>query len=381
MKLVFLSNYFNHHQKPFCESMFKILGDEFCFISTSAIPEWRKELGYSELSAEYVIQYDSSLDGIIDQSDSLIIGSAPFSLVKRRLKNNKITFFYSERIYKEGIPWFKIPKHILTNYFSFGRYKNLYMLSASAFCPYDYSLSLSFLGKCFKWGYFPETKKYQDINNILSAKSGNSELQSQKISILWVGRIIEWKHPEAVLYLADRLRQENFSFHITMVGTGDLAETIRNQIIDEGFEKDISLIGAVSPMAVRNYMEKSDIFIFTSDQREGWGAVLNESMNSACAVVASDAIGSVPYLINNGKNGLVFKSTDWNDLYSNVKYLIINPMKRCTISRAAYQTISDHWNAEIAARNFLKLVAAINQGSPSPFEEGPCSIAPIIRGY
>lgn len=46
---------------------------------------------------------------------------------------------------------------------------------------------------------------------------------------------------------------------------------------------------------VRSYMEKADIYLFTSDFNEGWGAVLNESMNSGCAVVASHAIGSVPF--------------------------------------------------------------------------------------
>ena len=49
-------------------------------------------------------------------------------------------------------------------------------------------------------------------------------------------------------------------------------------------------------------MEKSEIFLFTSDKGEGWGAVLNESMNSACAVVASHAIGSVPFLLKDGEN-------------------------------------------------------------------------------
>ena len=48
--------------------------------------------------------------------------------------------------------------------------------------------------------------------------------------------------------------------------------------------------------ALEGYMESSHIFLlFTSDRNEG--AALNESMNSGCAVVASDAIGSVPYLM------------------------------------------------------------------------------------
>jgi glycosyltransferase involved in cell wall biosynthesis len=61
----------------------------------------------------------------------------------------------------------------------------------------------------------------------------------------------------------------------------------------------------MAPEAVRDHMEAADIFLFTSDFNEGWGAVLNESMNSACAVVASHAIGSVPFLLKDGENGFI----------------------------------------------------------------------------
>ena len=48
-------------------------------------------------------------------------------------------------------------------------------------------------------------------------------------------------------------------------------------------------------------MEKSHIHLFTSNHLEGWGAVVNEAMNSGCAVVANREAGAVPYLIEHGK--------------------------------------------------------------------------------
>ena len=84
----------------------------------------------------------------------------------------------------------------------------------------------------------------------------------------------------------------------------------------------VSLCGSLSPEKVREYMVKSQIFLFTSDYNEGWGAVLNEAMNSACAVIASHAIGSVPFLINNKKNGLIYQNGQMEDLYRKVKVLL-----------------------------------------------------------
>lgn len=46
MKVVFASNYFNHHQKPFSNAMYKRLGDDYLFIETDEMGDFRKKLGY-----------------------------------------------------------------------------------------------------------------------------------------------------------------------------------------------------------------------------------------------------------------------------------------------------------------------------------------------
>lgn len=100
-------------------------------------------------------------------------------------------------------------------------------------------------------------------------------------------------------------------------------EEINNQVIREDLSDCVTLTGPVNNLQVREHMQKANIYLFTSDYNEGWGAVLNEAMNSGCAIVASHAIGSVPFLINNNQNGLIYKNDDLEDLYIKVK-LIIN---------------------------------------------------------
>ena len=53
MKVVFISNFLTHHQVPFCLEMQKRLGDNFKFISTVKIFEWRLKLGFKDLDNEY----------------------------------------------------------------------------------------------------------------------------------------------------------------------------------------------------------------------------------------------------------------------------------------------------------------------------------------
>ena len=108
--------------------------------------------------------------------------------------------------------------------------------------------------------------------------------------------------------------------------------------------------------------------------------MLNEAMNSACAIVASHAIGSVPFLLEDGKNGYIYRNGDMNSLYDRTVRLIESPELREALGKAAYQTLSDEWNADTAAKRLLELSDALLQGKDGVlYESGPCSKARIIR--
>ena len=131
-------------------------------------------------------------------------------------------------------------------------------------------------------------------------------------------------------------------------------------------------------------MEKAHIFLFTSDYREGWGAVLNEAMNSGCAVVVNHALGAAPYLMQHGKNGLVYQNGDLQECIDHTLLLAGNPKVCEQLAQNAYATITKTWNAGQAAEHFLKLCenllverkkAVCGEGIPS---DGPGSPAPVI---
>ena len=103
-------------------------------------------------------------------------------------------------------------------------------------------------------------------------------------------------------------------------------------------------------------------------------------MNSACAVVACEAIGSVPFLIKNGINGLTYRYADEEGFFEQVKSLMIDTMKRKRLGKEAYNTIITEWNPENAAKKLLQLYYALQgvNGYEIP-AEGVCSVAPIMK--
>ncbi len=379
MKLVFVSNYYNHHQSALSESFAKANGVEYSFIETEQMDQERKSLGWGECTyPKFVKQSYISNESekeclhLIEEADVVIYGSAPIEMIKNRLKQGKLTFKYSERIFKGGFKWYEQPLRFVKNYRRGWCKKNHYLLCASAYAYADYQKTFNFSNRAYNWGYFPAVKSY-NIEELIKDKD--------TASILWTARFIDWKHPEIPVLIADKLKKEGYHFKLNLIGNGIMEAEIAEMINNKNLGDCVSMLGAMKPEEVRKHMEQSEIFLFTSDFNEGWGAVLNESMNSGCAVVASHAIGSVPFLINDGENGLIYKNGDVNDLYDKVKFLLDNPEYRKKISLKAYKTMTEIWNAEVAAERFLKIAENLLNGESieGVYSEGPCSKAEVLK--
>ena len=164
-----------------------------------------------------------------------------------------------------------------------------------------------------------------------------------------------------------------------MIGGGDMEDQIRAEIVSNNLDEIVTLEGYKKPDEVRDYMRKAVIFLFTSDYLEGWGAVLNEAMNSACAVVANSATGATPYLIDFGNNGYAYKNGDINELYRLTKQLIGDKNERFNLGTKAYETIHETWNAKKAAEQIIRLSRMMTEdiGIPDP-ADGPGSKAKVI---
>jgi glycosyltransferase involved in cell wall biosynthesis len=378
VKLVFASNYFNHHQSSLSNYLHELTGHNYWFIATEAMEEERKTMGWSNIDIPpFVLDYSANptrCAEIIDNADAVIWGSAPLEVVQPRLSQGKLTLFYSERIHTAGYNRLKLIKHAPQMYMKYGRYKNLYLLCASAFAAFDYAQSRTFVNKTYKWGYFPPFEKRDDIMELIRKKP------TDEVEILYVSRLIPLKHPELPLQVAARLMKDRIPFHLTMIGHGEMSQIV-NEMIDElGVRKSITRIDSLSPDEVRKHMDKANIFLFTSDSHEGWGAVMNESMSSACAVVASSEIGSVPFLIEDNKNGCIYQDGDLDDLYRKVKALCLDQALREKLGTEAYHTIENTWNAETAAKRLLELITDLkDDGKSNRFLTGPCSRAEILK--
>lgn len=375
MEIVFLTNIYNHHQSSFAKYMDELTNHHFYFIETEKISEERKRMGWGrQEKPHYVIQsfgekHDWCLN-IIDSVDVLIWGGDVYDMITKRLKEHKLTFCYSERLFKDHNFIKNIARYVKYNIHLKPYMSNHYLLCSSAFASADYSKLGLFKGKALKWGYFPEIRTYDSSDEIIKNKKKNT--------ITWVGRMIDWKHPEVAAHLAKKLKEENIEFTLNLIGDGDMRPPIEDYIQKEDLTSEVKLLGNMTPDEVRNIMEKSQIFLMTSDQNEGWGAVLNEAMNSCCVCIANAKAGATPFLIKNMKNGMIYSDED--ELFGYVKNILNNSHLGQMFSKKAYLTIADTWNAKIATTRLMEIIKYYFTSGyidMNFYKDGPLSIAEV----
>ena len=389
--LTFFSNYYNHHQKALCDEFYALLGDGFTFVETQPIEGFRATMGWGkEEVPPYVLRtylndasHKKALKLALD-SDLVIMGTAPEVYIEERLKLNRIIFRYSERPLKEGFIKFFIPR-LTKKYIHMhirNRHKRIYILAASAYTAWDYrKMFNSYAGKCYKFGYFPEHLSY-DVEKLMEMKkiTADRETGDQDMpTILWEGRMIRLKRPDLLIKAARILRDKGYDFRLTFIGEGKERKKIKIYAGMYGLSDITTFMDFLPPPEARDKMANAKIYVMTSNFLEGWGSVIYEALNAGCATVVSHAPGATPWLVRNGKTGLVFKNGSVESLAGQLEKLLKNPELCEKYGTAAYKQMERLWNPQVAARNVLTLADDLTEGRRSSIKEGPCSAARILK--
>lgn len=386
-KLAIFSSILNHHQVGVADELYRILGENFSFIELNN--DNQKKGSTEDFSTRpYLIKaWESQSQAtlamkIARYSEACIFGgvdSLPYE--KERLKNDLLTLDMDERPLKRGLVNILSKANIYTLYYYWSnnwKSKPLYKLCCSAFTAKDYERLYMYKDKCFKWGYFTRVNYNLSIEKYIDSSS------QPTIPIMWCGRFLKWKHPEMPVQMAAKLKSKGYKFHISIYGdergaakydkiypTAKLEKLIRNL----GVEDCVSLKGNIPNNEIIKAMQKSAIFLFTSNCFEGWGAVANESMANGCVLIASDAVGSAPYLIKDGENGFCFKSECIDSLVQKVEWLFTHPEEMKQMRKKAFESIVYVWSPSNAVCSLLQLIDDLQNSRKSSIKYGPCSKA------
>ena len=368
MKVVLVSGFLNEHLLPICSELSK--RSDFYFIATQDFSEDVDQ--YKQvLNAEYVLHYynDEERNRVVSlvlESDVVIFGGSSLELLELRKMQNKLSFVYTERLFKRGTWRRFIPSTARILERKFMTYnQNLYVLCAGSYVKNDLKLIGFDTQKCFKFGYFPVTDKVS-MDELLKKK--NHDIPR----LLYAGRLIRLKRVGDILKCCKELQKNGQQFECTIIGDGPerrKLEKISNKYNFQG----VKFIGGKEHKDFLEAMAQSNLSFISSNYYEGWGAVVNESLSRACPVIASSSCGSTSYLIKDGYNGYTYKVANIRELY-NKALAFLQSQNKEVIYKNAYDTITKEWNASVAAERFIKIsLTLIDRGEVKKYESGPLS--------
>lgn len=391
MKLVFYSVILNNHQANVADELWELTGHQYCFVELENLSgESRKGDTRNYEDCPYLLRaweskeaYNKAMELARTAECCVFSGVLALPFQRERMKLGLFSFDMSERWLKKGfINLFSLAifRMMFAYYWGSWYKKPLYKLCCSAFAARDQQIVGTYRNRCYKWGYFTKVNKI-DVEVFTDFSTSNIA------QLMWCSRYLMWKHPELPILMAERLKKKGYRFLLDMYGDGEYKPKAMQLAQELGVTDVIRFCGNKPNDELMIDMRQHSIFLFTSDKNEGWGAVANECMSNGCVLVASEAIGSVPYLLKERETGLTFtapKTTSSFDKYDKaaldslcdkVEWLLNNPEKRKEMQKEAFKQMQQLWEPYVASKRLLVLIDCLKSNSQIPFSDGPCSKA------
>ncbi|MCX8501306.1 MAG: glycosyltransferase family 4 protein [Alphaproteobacteria bacterium] len=180
--------------------------------------------------------------------------------------------------------------------------------------------------------------------------------------ILFVGKLIARKRPLDVIRAMAAVAEPAV---LVMGGEGGLRTECERLVTELRLSERVKLVGFRGQAELADYYAMASLFVLPSE-RESWGLVINEAMNAALPIVASDRCGAARDLVRPGKNGFGYRVGEVDRLGKILSLLLGNPLRRAAMGRQSLAMISG-WGLPQSLsglREGLRKVRLLDKPSP-----------------
>ncbi len=153
--------------------------------------------------------------------------------------------------------------------------------------------------------------------------------------VLFVGALDKAHYFKGVDFLLESVSEiKGKSFSLAVVGDGDLRKQFEEKASALGLRGKVFFAGRVEQKELPGYYSACDFLVLPSiDKGEAFGIVLAEAMASEKPVLASSLPG-IRAIVEDKKNGLLFKARDKKDFLEKFLWLLENSGKAIAFGKA-----------------------------------------------
>ena len=209
-------------------------------------------------------------------------------------------------------------------------------------------------------------------HGIRDRRSSDPLVLSERVNVLFVGRLESRKGADTFLEAVGHLLGELPDATFTLVGRDDIVNQNGRTYRDE-FESDtdaglrdgrVFFRGVVPDEELDRYYAGCDVFVAPS-RHESFGLILLEAMREAKPVIAGD-VGGMREIVEHDGNGLLVPAGDAEALATAIKQLVESPSLRARYGRRSRELFVEKFTAERMAENYERFYTSLLERVPSP---------------
>lgn len=183
--------------------------------------------------------------------------------------------------------------------------------------------------------------------------------------LLFVGRLSEEKGVFTLIRAMEHLKD----ISLKIVGTGPMESELRDFVAEKGIT-NVSFAGAKTGQEKWELFRNSLLVIVPSEWYETFCLVAIEAYAAGKPVIASN-IGSLPYVIEDGKTGLLFSPGSAEELRDKVRYLVQRPEEIQAMGRCGRGMVETKYHPNENYRALIHIFSKVSQHrGASPKGEG-----------
>lgn len=173
-----------------------------------------------------------------------------------------------------------------------------------------------------------DTEKFNPDKYIDSRKENRNNFK-----IICGTRVTPRKGFRYLIEAVERMRESGEDVSLDIIGDGNEKEELELLVQKKNLKESISFIGVVDHDDVPKYLAEADVFVSPS-LNEGMANAMLEALAMGLPLVATN-IGGTKELVDDGKNGLIIRTEDVDDLVEKITQIMRDSELRGEMSKAS----------------------------------------------
>src|SRR3954451_5809181 len=170
---------------------------------------------------------------------------------------------------------------------------------------------------------------------------------------LFLGRL----SPEKGCWMLIRAFEQLPGVHLKIVGTGPMEQELREYIRNKGIQ-NIEMLGFKAGEEKWEILRNALCVVLPSEWYENFPVTALEGFMAARPVVAS-RIGGLPYIVEDGKSGLLFEPGNAEELAQHLRYLVGHPAEAESMGRRGRMLTETKYGPEEGYENLMRVFAQV----------------------